>query len=144
MTQTVTIEIAEPSAGELRSIAREERRSVNEVGARLIEEGLRLSRFPDIEFRSFNGDRDACVKGALQVWQLVMVAQDYDMDVEKVASHLSLRSEQVRSALGYYAAYPAEIDRAIAENDMGEERLRDLLPNLRVFAFPAKDPPSSY
>ena len=139
MSQPVTVRLAEPSAEELRFIARREHRSVSEVGARFIEEGIRQSRFPHLEFRSFNGERHACVKGSLQVWQVIMVAKGADMNAEKVASHLCLKPEQVQSAIHYYKAYPAEIDQALEENNIGEERLRQMFPNLRVFTFPAQD-----
>src|SRR5579871_5977644 len=139
MSQPVTVRLAEPIADELRFIARREHRSVSEIGARFIEEGLRQNRFPHIEFRSFNGERHACIQGALQVWQLIMVAKDYGMDVQQVASHLCLRPEEVQAALNYYKAYPAEIDEALEENDIGEERLRQMFPNLRVFTFPRQD-----
>ena len=69
MSQPVTVRLPEPTWDELRQIAKRERRSVSEVGARFITEGLREGRFPFIEFRSFNGERHACIKGGPQVWQ---------------------------------------------------------------------------
>ncbi len=139
MSQPVTVRLSKPSAEELRFIARKERRSVSEVGARFIEEGIRQNRFPHLEFRSFNGERQACIKGALQVWQVIMVGKGYDMEAEKIAAHLCLKPEQALAALNYYKAYPAEIDQALEENNVGEDRLREMFPNLRVFTFPAKD-----
>ncbi len=141
MSLPVTVRLSEPSAEELRRVARRERRSVSEVGARLIEEGLRQSRFPHIEFRTFNGERHACLKGRLQLWQLIMVARDYAMDAEKVARHLELKPEQVQAAYHYYEAYPEEIDRALADNDaMTLERLKQLLPNVRLAEIPRQVP----
>jgi uncharacterized protein (DUF433 family) len=136
MSQPVTVRLPEPSAEELRFIARKEHRSVSEVGARFIEEGMRQNRFPYIEFRSFGGERHACIKGALQVWQVIMVARGYGMDAEKVAPHLCLKLEEVQAAINYYKAYPAEIDQALEENNIGEEGLRRMFPNLRVFTVP--------
>ena len=138
MSQPVTVRLAEPSAEALRFLARKEHRSVSEVGGRLIEEGIRQNSFPYIEFRSFNGERHACIKGSLQVWQAILVAKEYNMDAEAVASHLCLKPEQVQSAVSYYQSYPAEIDQALEENRIGEERLRQMLPNLRVFTTPAQ------
>ena len=138
MSQPVTVRLAEPSAEALRFLARKEHRSVSEIGGRFIEEGIRQNRFPYIEFRSFNGERHACIKGALQVWQAIMVAKGYDMDAEKVAAHLCLKPKQVQAAISYYQSYPAEIDQALEENHVGEERLRQMFPNLRVFTVPAQ------
>ena len=136
MSQPVTVRLLDPAAEELRFLARRERRSVSEIGARFIDEGLRQNRFPYIEFRSFNGERHACVKGALQVWQLIMVAKDFGMDAQKVAAHLDLKPEQAQSAFHYYAAYPQEIDQALEENDLGFERLKAMLPNLQLASVP--------
>ncbi len=137
MSQPVTVRLLDPTADELRLIASREHRSVSEIGARFIDEGLRQLRFLYIEFRSFNGERHACIKGALQVWQLIMVAKDYGMDIEKVAEHLELKREQVQSGFLYYDKYPEEIDQALEENDLGYERLKAMLPNLRLYSMPA-------
>src|ERR1041385_7444951 len=131
MSQPVTVRLPEPFWEELRQIARREQRSISEVGARFIKEGLRQSRFPYIEFRSFQGERHACIKGALPVWQLIMVAKDYGMDVDKIAYHLDLKPEQVKAGMHYYEAYPEEIDRVLAENDRGYEQLKAMLPTLQ-------------
>lgn len=138
MSQPVTVLLPEPAAEELGVIARREHRSISEVGARFIEEGLRLHRFPYIEFRSFNGDgeRHACIKGALQIWQMVLVAKDYAMDAHKTATHLELKPEQVQSGLHYYETYPEEIDQALEENDLGYTGLKALLPNLQLISVP--------
>jgi hypothetical protein len=136
MSRPVTVHLPEPSWEELRQIARREHRSVSEVGARFITEGLRESRFPYIEFRSFNGERHACIKGGLQVWQLMMVARDFSMDVDRIAFHLDLKPEQVKAGLTYYEVYPEEIDLALEENNLGYERLKAMLPNLELAAVP--------
>ncbi len=139
MSQPVTVRLDDPSADELRQIARRERRSVSEVGARFIQEGLLQTRYPLIEFRSFNGERHACVKGRLQVWQVVMVARDYGMAVDSTATHLGLAPRQVEAALAYYGAHPEEIDQALADNDaMTYERVKELLPDVRLFEVPAE------
>jgi uncharacterized protein (DUF433 family) len=131
MAQPLTIQLEETAADALSEIARTEHRSVGEIGARFIDEGLRQNHFPQLEFRSFNGERHACIKGALQVWQLVMVAKDFEMDVVATSRHLDLTPEQVSAAIRYYETYPDEIDLALKENDLGFERLKAILPDLR-------------
>jgi hypothetical protein len=80
------------------------------------------------------------VKGRLEVWQVIMVARNYPEDtVAKTADHLVLRPEQARAALDYYAAYPEEIDAALAENDEGFERLKRLLPNIKRVTLSKED-----
>jgi hypothetical protein len=132
MSQVVTLRLPEDTAEALRQMARREKRSLNEIGTRIMEEWLRQDRFAHIEFRTFQGERHACVKDRLQVWQVIMVAKGYGIDVSKTAEHLCLRPEQVQSAFQYYAAYPEEIDEALGENDAGYERLKERLPALEL------------
>ena len=111
-------------------IAAKEHRPVEEVG----EEMVRQAGFPEIEFRDILGERTACVKGRLEIWQLAMVARHYEEDkIAKTAEHLVLRPEAVRCALDYYAAYPEEIDAALAENDgMTYEEMRRRHPKQNI------------
>jgi len=130
MAQALTVRLPDDDAEEVRRIAQKERRSVSEVGARIVDEWLRQNRFPHIEFRAINGERVACLKGRLEIWQVVMVAHGYQLDIAKTAEHLNLKDEQVQAALTYYAAYPAEIDLALRENQQGFERLKRLIPQI--------------
>jgi hypothetical protein len=130
MSRPVTLRLPDDSVTELRRIATRERRSVSEVGARFIEEGIRQMRFPHIEFRSVGGERLACAKGGQPVWQVIFVARDYGMNVDQTAAHLDLTSDQVKSAIAYYDAYPEEIDCALEENDMSFEELKRMLPHI--------------
>jgi uncharacterized protein (DUF433 family) len=132
MSQVVTLRLPKSAAEAIRQIAQRERRSVNEIGVRIVEEWLRQNRFAHIEFRTFQGERHACIKDRLQVWQVIMVARGYGMDVGRTAEHLRLRPEQVQAAFQYYEAFPEEIDRALRENDLGYERLKESLPNLQL------------
>lgn len=139
MSQALTLRLPDEDAEEVRRIARKERRSVSDVTARIVDEWLRINRFPQIEFRSVNGERVACLKGCLEVWQVIMVAQDHGGDVAKTAAHLNLRRDQVQAALNYHAAYPAEIDSALAENSQGFDRLKRLLPQIERTSITDED-----
>jgi hypothetical protein len=139
MAQALTVRLPDSDADEVRRIARKERRSVSEVGARIVDEWLRMNRFPQIEFRSINGDRVACLKGRLEVWQVAMVARGYEHHIVQTAEHLNLKPEQVRAALDYHAAYPQEIDLALQEVDGGFERLQHLIPRIERVTLTADD-----
>jgi uncharacterized protein (DUF433 family) len=130
MATALTVRLPDEDAEEVRRIAKKERRSVSEVGARIVDEWLRLNRFPHIEFRSINGERVPCLKGRLEVWQVIMVAEQYGNDISRTAEHLDLRPDQVQAALDYAAAYRTEIDIVLAENREGFERLKRLLPQV--------------
>lgn len=141
MPIALTLRLSDEDAEEVRRIARKERRSVSEVGARIIDEWLRQNRFPHIEFRSINGERVACIKGRLEVWQVMMIARHYEgaSKAIKTAEHLQLRPEQVQDAFHYAEAYPDEIEEALAENDEGFDRLKRILPQIERISLTDED-----
>ena len=137
MSQVVSLRLPDETAERLKVTARRTGRTVNEAASRSIEEWLRQEEFADIEFRSFNGERHACLKGALPIWQLIMVAKDYDMDAGKTAAHFRFAVHRVKAAFHYYEAYPREIDLAVSDNNaMTFDRLKRLLPSLEAIAIP--------
>ncbi|MBM3497003.1 MAG: ribbon-helix-helix protein, CopG family [Armatimonadetes bacterium] len=140
MSQVVTLRLPDETAEAVRQAARRERRSLNEVGVRIIDEWVRQGRFAHIEFRTIDCERQACIKDCLEVWQVIMLARTVSMDPERTATYLGLSREQAQAALTYYAAYPDDIDRALAENDLGYARLRETLPGIQlVEAAPPRD-----
>lgn len=129
MSRVVTLRLPDETAARLQATARRAGRSVSEMGARSIEEWLRQNEFADIEFRDIAGERQACLKGASPVWQIVMVAEGYGMDAERTATHFGRPVHRIRAAFNYYEAYPQEVEHAITENrSMTYDRLRRLLP----------------
>jgi hypothetical protein len=133
MSKAVTLRLPDETARRLEAAARRAGRSVSETGARSIEEWLRQQEFAEIEFRNFQGERLACLKGSIRIWKIIMVAQDYDFDVEKVAAHFQFPVYRIEAAFAYYRAYPEEADRIIADNrSWTYERLKQVLPNLNL------------
>lgn len=39
----------------------------------------------DIEFRTYGGERMACLKGSIRIWKIIDVAGHYGMDPQKTA-----------------------------------------------------------
>lgn len=124
MSQIVTMRLPENTAEWLKSSARRIGRSVSEVGAAMLEEMRHVSEFAEIEFRTFSGERQACLTGGLRLWKIIVVAQEYGMDAGKTAGHFDLPAWKVQAAFNYYEAYPREIDAAIA--DMRSQTLNTL------------------
>ena len=137
MSQVVSLRLPDETAERLRLNARRTGRTMNEAAARSIEEWLRQEEFADIEFRSFHGERRACLKGALPLWQLVMVAKDHDMDADRTASYFRFPLSRVKAAFHYYEAYAQEIDQMISDNNaMTFDTLKRLLPHLEGISIP--------
>ena len=108
------------------------------VGLMLLEESLREAEFAHIEYRDSAAGRQPCMKDSgLAVWEVIMVAKDHELNVEQTAQYFRRSHEWVLAALNYYAAYREEIDQAIADNHVGFETMRQLLPGMRVFETPA-------
>ncbi len=83
----------------------------------MLDEGLRRENHPGIVFRATPAGREAAIEGRrLYVWQVVETVRASGGQVEEAAESLGLRPDQVRTALDYYAEYPAEIDELIDAN----------------------------
>jgi uncharacterized protein (DUF433 family) len=107
----------------------------SEAASILIEEGLRRSEFALIDFHSSPIGRQAFVQGTrIAVWQLILLAKHYHMDVSKIADHLACPDLWVEAALDYYKAFPLEIDAMLNEQEgVSFLQLRQLLPQTQVY-----------
>lgn len=85
-----------------------------QVGARLVEEGLRRRDFPQIELRDTVAGRVAYVAGTRLAVYWVARAVRGGMKAEEFAREYELPVERVRAALAYAAAFPEEIEGDIA------------------------------
>lgn len=94
---------------------------------------LDLAEYPGVEFRDCASGREAFVVGSsLAVWEIVMLAHAYQMDLGKLATHLGWTLERATQVMSYAEAHPAAVEAAIADNDAAtEERLRTFLPHYR-------------
>jgi len=100
----------------------------------LIDEALREEEFCGIEFRNTSIGRQPYIKQTgMAVWEFIMVARRFALDAERTAEHLRYSVETMKAGLNYYEAYREEIDQALLDNEIGEERIKRLIPNLRVF-----------
>ena len=86
---SIDLQLPDEQAARLDSFARAVHKSRNEATAQLIEEALRHEDFPAVEFRDSASGRQAYVVGSgLAVWEVLMVAADYDLDPARTAAHL--------------------------------------------------------
>ncbi len=94
-------------------------RDFSTVVNELLAEAVKIRRCPGILFSDGPSGRRAILAGTgLNVWEVIATYKSLDRDVARHRGAYHWLSEaQLRAALGYYAAYPEEIDRQIARND---------------------------
>ena len=134
MTQVVSIRLKDTQLERLKRFARRLGKSQSEMGAQFIEEAMREAEYNGIEFRDSALGRQAYMKGSnLAVWEVLLVAQDHAMDVERITAYFRRPRAWVQTALNYYAAFGEEIDPLLEDSRaMTFENLRRLLPNLET------------
>ncbi len=142
MSQNVSLRLPDALVTRLDRFARQLGNGTtrSRAGLILIDEALREEEFTGIEFRNTSVGRQPFVKQTgLAVWEVIMIARHYDLDAERTAAYVQYPVEIAQAALNYYEAYREEIDQAVEDNNIGEERLKRLFPHLRVFTVPAQD-----
>jgi uncharacterized protein (DUF433 family) len=133
MSKVVSLRLKDDQVERLARVARSLDRTVSETAALMVEEALRQAEFAFIEFRPSPAGRQAYLKGSrITVWQIVMYARDVGRNADRIAELLGIPPNRVSAALAYAAAYPAEIEAALADLDRSEDELRRLIPNLNI------------
>jgi hypothetical protein len=103
------------------------RRARSVVVEDLLDEAIRVRRFPGLAFRGAMHDRRAWLVGtALDIWEVIEAYGK--MGPERLRAESDLSEQQIRLALSYYHQFPKEIDIAIAENRRTEEEWHALYP----------------
>ena len=97
----------------LREYARENRVSISAAAAQLIEEGLRMARFPGIDFRWAPAGRKPYVTGTgLSVWEVFHLLKAFGARVERLLKHYPhLTAAKVNAGIAYAEAYLEEMPR---------------------------------
>jgi hypothetical protein len=97
----------------------------------LLEEGLRIRRFPGVVFRDGPARRRAGLVGGPDVWEVIRDVRATsgrgEAKIRRVAADAGLSASQVRLAVEYYAAFPDEIDARLAAEERAPVQLRELV-----------------
>jgi hypothetical protein len=131
----ISMRLPAASGKRLKRMANRHGWTASDASARLVEEGLRRSEFAFIDFRDTPAGRQACLQGStLAVWEVMLLVGSYRKDVSAVARHLKWSVAKVQAAVNYAAAFPEEINEAIAENQAADfEALKRMLPQATEF-----------
>lgn len=81
-----------------------------QLGARLIEEGLRRRDFPQIDLRETAAGRVAYVAGTRFTVQWIVEMVPQKMNIETFCREYGLAADRIRAALAYASVFPEEID----------------------------------
>ena len=131
----ISMRLPKDSERRLKRMASRHGWTPSDASARLVEEGLRRSEFAFIDFRDSPVGRQAYIQGStLAVWEIMLLIRSYKADTSAVARHLRWPENKVQAAVNYAAAFPEEVNEAMAENDLVDfEALKRMLPQTVEF-----------
>ena len=140
MSTTVSLELSDEQIARLEREAQRLGRSPSDVAARWVEESLRESEFPHIEFRDSAGGREAYLRGTrLKVWHLRWSTNFDDEDIPRIASDFIVSPKTVADAFAYGRRYADEIEASLAENRHIADKIEQYIPGVRIFEIDATD-----
>ena len=89
MPRVISLQIEDGEMAKLERLTEQLGRSLEATASLLLDEKLREEEFPFVEFRNSPVGRQAYVQGSrVTVWQVVLLARGYGMDIGQVAKHL--------------------------------------------------------
>ncbi len=130
-----SLRIPKEAARAIEELAEVSGQDFSAAAVELLTEAIKIRRCPGIVFADGPAGRRARLSGTgLDVWEVVATYQSVKRDPKRLLqAYPWLSDAQLRAALGYYAAYPKEINRRIALNERWtRERLLAQHPALAV------------
>lgn len=114
-----SMRIPEKMIEEIRAIARESGKDFSAMTKELLEVAVKMHRCPGIVFsEGVSGKRARIAGTGLEVWEVIANYKSLSENMERLKTAYNWLTElQIRAALGYYRAYPDEIDQLIALNE---------------------------
>ena len=129
MTQPTSFRLPAELLARLEEEARSSGSSVTTLVSTLLDEGLKIRRFPGIIYRAGPAGRRPGLVGGPDVWELVRAMQHASGQGEerlrKVAEELDIPISRVRLAVDFYVVFPDEIDERIAADTHAASELRE-------------------
>src|SRR5262245_20116071 len=119
MTGQKTLQLPGDLAQAVQEAAEASGRDFSTTANELLAEALKMRRCPGIVFADGPAGRRARLAGTgLDVWEIIASYKSLDRNFVRLRRAYHWLTElQLQSALGYYAAYPEEIDEQINRNE---------------------------
>lgn len=107
--------------------AAERQVSITSLVTALLDEGLETRRFPGVVYRDGPAGRRAALIGGPDVWEVVAALRSTpgrgERRLRRLAEEVGQPLARLRTAVDFYAAFPAEIDARIEANERAAQRL---------------------
>jgi len=119
---------------EIERMAKETGQDFSNMTKDLLEEAIKMRRCPGILFAEGTSGRRARVAGTgIEVWEVIATFKSLNQDLKRLRkAYHWLSNEQLKAALGYYTAYPHEIDRLTEQNEgWDKKKVTDRYPFMR-------------
>ena len=131
MTQPTSFRLPAGLLARLEEEARNSGSSVTALVSSLLDEGLKIRRFPGIIYRGGPAGRRPGLVGGPDVWEVVRAIQQASGQGEErlrsVAEELGIPISRLRVAVDFYVAFPEEIDERIAADARAASALHELV-----------------
>src|SRR5579859_1223559 len=117
--KAVSIRIPEHVRAEIEETARRARRDFSSVANEMLDEAVRMRRVPGISFADEPAGRTARIAGTgIEVWEVVQVYRDENESWNRLREGFHwLTENQLRTALAYATAFPADIEERLERED---------------------------
>ncbi|MBU4319943.1 MAG: DUF433 domain-containing protein [Thermodesulfovibrionales bacterium] len=128
-----SIRIQEKTFKEIEQIAGESGKEFSTVANELLEEAIKMQRCPGIIFSEGTTGRRARIAGTgIEVWEVIATYKSVNKDLGRLhKAYHWLTEQQLMSAIGYYRAYPQEIEHLIKQNEeLTKEHVHERYPFL--------------
>ncbi len=114
-----SMRIPEKMVKEIQALARQSGKDFSTMTKELLEEAVKMHRCPGIVFsEGVSGKRARIAGTGIEVWEVIANYKSVDKNFERLQNTYHWLTElQLRAALGYYHAYPQEIEQLITQNE---------------------------
>lgn len=118
-----SIRVDPGTAAEIERLSVGKRTTFSALAVEMLSEAARMRRCPGILFADGPTGRRARIEGTgIEVWEVVSSYLSLDRDERRLRqAYHWLSDRQILAALGYYRAYPEEVDDLVRRNREEEE-----------------------
>jgi uncharacterized protein (DUF433 family) len=133
-TSVKSVRIDDATARDIERLRRGRRATFSSLASELIAEAAKMRRCPGVVFADGPSGRRARIEGTgIEVWEVIASYLALGKDEKRLKkAYAWLSDRQLLAAMGYYRAYPREMEDLVdANKDMDENIVRERLPFVR-------------